>query len=102
MTMRPAMIEHALGSVVHGSLQGGLQAVTGCPNIRRVVALRRNCSFAGQNFSSGQLLDPGVWMRVQDTAWSGVLLPNSSQHGAGVPVTPNMLTHRDLDTAPLA
>jgi hypothetical protein len=65
MAMCPAIAEHVLGAVVRGSLDGKLQAVTGSPNVRHMMALRGNCSFAHEIFSSGWLLDPGVWMMLK-------------------------------------
>jgi hypothetical protein len=67
MAMRPAIAEHVLGSVVCGSLDGKLQAITGSPNVQDMAALRKNCSSARENFSTGGLLDSGVGMILKHT-----------------------------------
>jgi hypothetical protein len=82
MTMRPAIAERILGSAVHGSLHGKLQAVTSCPNVWHVVALRGNRIFLGKNFSSSSwLLDPGIWMTLKDVEKDSLAKLKPAQHG---------------------
>jgi hypothetical protein len=38
-----------------------------CPNIWYMVVLARNYITIGENFSSGRLLDPGIWTALKDT-----------------------------------
>jgi hypothetical protein len=43
MAMGPAIVEHVLSYVIHGSLHCQLKSITGCPNVRDMAVLGRNC-----------------------------------------------------------